>query len=236
MKDFFKKHYEKINIARLIHLKSLNLNFDNVEIVELGAGAGFFSKKLNKHNIKSLDITDGREECVTYLRKTFINHNVYKIDLNTLNKINKRYDICFAYGVLYHVDNLDNALSNIDLLTKNFCIIETVVKHDIESDDEFEIVNENIDTASQSITGKAVRFKREFLIKKLSEKFDYVYISKKQPNHDQFPTNWSVKKDGISRFVVIASRHKILSDKLCEVLPMYQKQLNIFEIIYNFFK
>jgi 2-polyprenyl-3-methyl-5-hydroxy-6-metoxy-1,4-benzoquinol methylase len=236
MKDFFKNHYKKINFARLIHYKSLNLNFKNFTIIELGAGAGFFSKYLLKQNIKSLDITDGRDECVNYLKNKFSKQNVFKLDLNKLNNIHKSYDCCFAYGVLYHVENLDNAIENINRLTNNFCIIETIVTHDKNDKKKMQIVEENIDVASQSITGKAARFKRDYLIKKLNDKFKYVYTCNKQPFHSQFPKNWHKENKGISRFVVIGSRIELNSKKLNEKMLMSQKQLNIFEVIYNYLK
>ena len=60
---------------------------------------------------------------------------------------------------------------------------------------------------------------RKWVWDKLNELMPYVYCTVTQPEHEEFPLDWSSTKTKLTRAVFIASRHKIDNPNLVMGLP-----------------
>lgn len=90
------------------------------DCLDIGAGSGTFAKCVKKE-VKSIECTELDPSLVESCKT--LGFNTYQEDFLTL-KIEKKYDIVFAWHVLEHVDNVDLFLKKINNLTSRYCIIE----------------------------------------------------------------------------------------------------------------
>ena len=224
---FHAKFYLLHNEKRLEHLKSLKLPIKKGSTVfEVGAGIGdhtdFFVSK-------GCEITtsDGRVENYNQLKEKFPNCNVELLDLENVKPselLDKEFDIVYCYGTLYHLSNPEFALEYLAKRCKKMLLLETCVSFGSES--LTNICPESPRDPSQSVSGKGCRPTRPWIFNKLNTLFDHVYMPLTQPNHVEFPEDWTVAPTNpINRAIFVASRNKINNKLLVEVIP--QKQTRI---------
>lgn len=216
--QFYPEYIQNFNKARLDHLEYLNLPFSNNSILELGPGPGILSDFFEVKGINNLMALEARTECIDYYRRNHPSFNIMKFDLenddwNSVPNMN----ICFCYGILYHLSNPLKLIDNISKKIDNFFIIDTVVSDDTVLDD-VNLVNENSAALVQSSTGVGCRPKREFIWNYLKNKFPYVYTPLTQPDTFDYILDFSKKQEGTCRFIVIASYKEIVSNKLIDKL------------------
>ncbi len=221
---FLTPNYQKINVARLQHLESLGLDLNNKKVIEFGAGIG-------DHTIfylfKNCEVfpTEGRKELCDFISYRF-GIKTLKIDVeNELNllKALPHFDIIHCYGLLYHINNPEEFITEIKNIG-DILLLETCVS--LENDLEECIVPEDKKDNTQAVSGDGCRPSRNWLFDVLKRNFEYVYIPYTQPKHPQFPLIWDDKKtkdNELTRCVFVAS-HKPLSNKnLCEKLLIEYK-------------
>jgi len=223
--SFHSDHYLRHNARRLEHLSSLRIPVANMTVLEVGAGIGDHSHYYIDRGCR-LTITEAREENLKYLKKQYPNHDVQYLDMENPSSIkNSPFDIVHCYGLLYHLSNPGKALEFLSSCCSQMLFLETCVSF---GDDEKEnVVSENKYDPTQALSGKGCRPTRSYLFRKLQHYFEYVYIPKTQPNHDEFPIDWTSPekhKGSLARSIFIASRKSLTNDSLTDILVKNQKR------------
>lgn len=212
--------YQQHNIARLAHLDSLGLSLSGKTVFEFGAGIGDHTYYLMIKKCKVLP-TDSRDELLEFIQKRFAIPTM-KFDVeHDLNKLADLpyYDIFYCYGLLYHVSNPEQFL----LSMKNKCgmlLLETCVSHDFRESGPH-LVNENLENPTQATSGTGCRPSRSWIFEKLKSVFPFVYLPTTQPNHQEFPKDWTKPMEDRStlvRAVFIASMNPIENPLLTDQL------------------
>ena len=201
----------KLNIARINHLKTLNLNFDNKNILETGCGGrGDITKFLLEKN-SNVTLNDYRIENINYLKShIFVNLPYNTWDLNSEElPSDKIFDIILCYGTLYHLEKPFNAIKCLSSLCKEYIIISTCTSG--RNDPGLNLVYEG-DSPTQSYTSYGCRPGRLFVYEELKKNFKYVYMLKTQPDHEDYPLCFP-SSNHASRNIFIGS-HIILDNEL----------------------
>ena len=84
---------------------------------------------------------------------------------------------------------------------------------------------EEITDPTQAVSGIGCRPTRKWVRDELKNHFEHVYFPLTQPNHEEFPVDWTTAerhKPSLARAVFIASRQTLDSDLLSESIPMTQ--------------
>lgn len=223
--DFHRDDYLEINSKRFDHLDSLNIDFANKSVLEIGAGIGDHTDNLLRYHPKSIHVTDVREENLLILREKFKDNKSVSIgylDMDNPVELDRKYDICYCYGLLYHLSKVEEAIRFLSNHTKDTLLLETCV--DYFNENTVNNIQEQQEKYSQSYHGEGCRPGRIWLHAILTEYFDFVYIPLIQPNHDQFPTNWIMSKSPsrLTRSIFVASRKKIDNYAFVEDVPSFQ--------------
>ncbi len=216
--SFRSNHYLRHNSRRLEHLASLGIPVANMTVLEVGAGIGDLSSYYLDRGCK-LTITEVRSKNIKYLRARYPDQDVQYLDIeNPVEIDNSPFDIVHCYGLLYHLSDPEQALKFLAKNTRRILFLETCVSYGESK--EINLTVENQHSPTQAYSGMGCRPTRPWLFNQLQVLFDYVYIPKTQPNHEEFPLDWNVDKDtsALKRAVFIASRealdHEILTSNL----------------------
>lgn len=221
---FHSSEYLRMNSRCLEHLASLHLSLSGKTVLELGAGIGDHSHYYLDRGCQ-LTITEVRKRNLSYLKKRYPDVEVHHLDLeNPIMIDGAPFDIVHCYGTLYHLTNLRNALDFIGKLCGGLLLLETVVSFGEESD--IRQVKEMKINPTQSYVGLGSRPTRTWLFRELKRHFAYVYIPRTQPNHEQFPIDWSSHQSlsRLARAIFIGSREPIENDMLSDQLLMLQRR------------
>lgn len=206
----------KINVDRIRHLDSLNLNFSNKTILETGCGGkGDITKYLyDKKAIVTLN--DARiDNILTNLKNNNLTLNYNTWDLNKpINNNNNKFDIILCYGTLYHLTEPEEAIKSFSRLCNEYLIMSTCTNG--KNDETINILNEGC-TPQQGLYGFGCRPGRTFIYNKLKENFKYVYTLRTQPNNPDYPINFP-SSGTPSRNIFIGSHIQIQNDNLFEEL------------------
>ena len=213
--DSFKTdYYQRHNQRRLEHLSSLNLDIFSKTVIEVGAGIGDHTSFFVDRNCK-VTSTDARDELVSIIAKRHpsVNAIVWNAEQKPLSYFSK-FDIVYAYGILYHTKNPLNVIKNLSSISKGMLLLETCVS--AKKNNSINIVNESNDF-TQAFDNKGCRPSRFWIFNTLKKFFPYVYMTKTQPAHEEFPTDWNdVDQTLLTRAVFVASMKKISNKALEE--------------------
>lgn len=216
---FHSNDYLRHNARRLEHLASLRIPVAGMSVLEVGAGIGDHSQYYIDRGC-FLTITEGRAENLEYLRARYPDKNVGFLDMeNPFPVDGSPFDIVHCYGLLYHLGAPLQALEFLGQSTKKILILETCVS--FGEREEINLVPEIKESPSQACSGTGCRPTRSWLYKQLKNLFEYVYLPKTQPNHEEFPLNWTVPsklQDSLSRAIFISSRERLDNDMLVQSL------------------
>ena len=207
IQNFLDPSYQQINVARLQHLDSLGLDLSRKSVIEFGAGIGDHTLFYLYRNCSVLP-TEGRAELVDYIIRRF-GIKAIQFDIETdLNKLNAlpHADFIHCYGVLYHINNPAEFLQAVGGVGTTI-LLETCVSADQYAASHNPVFEDQANP-TQALSGKGCRPGRRWIFDKLKDTYEYVYMPRTQPDHKQFPKNWSTLIDDpaeLYRAVFIAS-------------------------------
>lgn len=195
-----------INQARQEHLGSLDLPINNRSVLEVGAGIGLHTQFFLDRGCEVL-ITDGESNNVAEIQRRHPNHRSQVLDLDTAQSIQHlgRFDIVYCYGLLYHLGQPQKALEVMSevsdmILLELICNARDDVSLDLVRDPR---------GANQSTHGQGCRPSRRWILDQLNRIWGHGYITSTQPNHRDFPGDWSEPGTGNTRAVFVGSRRPL---------------------------
>ena len=207
--DFRSDHYLRINARRLEHLATLGLPLRNARVAELGAGVGDLTGFFLDRACSVLSF-EGREANASIYRERFAhepNAECRVCDLNAPPSIDERFDVTFCYGLLYHLSDPRACIDWMAAHTTGLIVLSTCVTPDHTND--IHPTSEDATFHSQALDGAACRPSRQWIFEALRAEMPHVYTARTQPNHDEFPLDWSnptPSQTGLHRAVFVASR------------------------------
>lgn len=192
--------------ARLAHLESLNLPLAGRKALEVGAGVGNLTGWFVERGCTVVS-TDGREENVREHQRRFPDIPALVVDLDEPGSHLGlgTFDLVVCYGVLYHVRDPRQVLTDLAAVCSGMLLVET----EVHGQDDWGIYR--LDEGAgldQSLCGYSVRYGRGLILRFLERDFPYVYLSTTQPKHEWFPVDWPSATEQ-ARAVFVASHEKI---------------------------
>jgi FkbM family methyltransferase len=221
---FHSDHYQRHNQRRLEHLASLGLNLANKTVLEVGAGIGDHTHFFLDRSCE-VTTTEGRPENLKLLQARYPGLPVAFLDMDQPEAdANMMFEIVYCYGLLYHLKNPTEAIAFMSQHCTNLLLLETCVSYG--DGEAINPCNEWAESPSQATSGWGCRPTRNWVYNQLKRHFNFVYLPITQPNHEQFPTDWSTdpQNDLLSRSVFIASRTAIHNPILIEEVLMQQRK------------
>lgn len=216
--------YIRHNARRLEHLASLGLPLHGKKILEVGAGIGDHSNFYLDRGCEML-ITEARPENVDVLRQRYPDVNVRGLDLEAPDEaLTEQFDAIHCYGVLYHLKNPAQAIAFLAKRCRGFLLLETCVSYGKEL--AVNLCPEIQDDPTQAVSGQGCRPTRPWVFSELKQHFPFVYFPETQPNHPEFPTDWTkppTPMPPFTRAVFIASRVALVNPLLKSELLMRQR-------------
>jgi SAM-dependent methyltransferase len=223
-KNFLSPHYQRHNQRRLEHLASLGLNINGLTVLEVGAGIGDHTSFFLDRDCQIVT-SDARYENIGILRSRYPDVTVLHLDLdNPPLPFGTSFDIVYCYGLLYHLKNPARAIEFMANCCRKLLLLETCVSFGDQA--VLNPCSENAVNPSQAISGMGCRPTRRWVYNHLNKFFEFVYLSITQPNHEEFPIDWTshLPKEILTRSVFIASRERIVNALLTQEIPMKQKR------------
>ena len=86
---------------------SLNLDFKNTAVLDLGSGTGFYIEQWNRLGVGSITGVDITTVAVQELKRKFPQHSFYQADVGAGLREQGTYDVVTAFDVLFHIVNDD---------------------------------------------------------------------------------------------------------------------------------
>lgn len=221
---FHSIHYQRHNQRRLEHLESLGLDIQGTTVLEVGAGVGDHTSFFLERGCQVVS-TEAREENLKILIERYPYIQIKHLDLDNPDAtvLPHSFDIVYCYGLLYHLQKPSEAIEFMSRYCQKLLLLETCVSFGEE--ESINHCEEYITDPTQSIWGLGCRPTRKWVYKQLKKNFNFVYMPLTQPNHEEFPLDWtSPPPTGLVRSVYIASRQKLAYPLLVEDIPMRQQR------------
>lgn len=224
--NFLTPYYQRHNQRRQEHLASLGLSIAGKTILEVGAGIGDHTSFFIDRECQ-VTSTDGRQELLDILRERYSQANTFLWDIEfpPADDIPK-CQIVYAYGILYHTRKPQVVLENLASLCTEMLLLETCVSF---GDEELiNLTSETLDDPTQALGGTGCRPTRLWVYKSLKNLFPFVYVTKRQPWHEEFPVDWtntaSRERGRLNRSIFVASRTDLNNLELSTELLEYQER------------
>ena len=120
--------------------------------------------------------------------------------------------------MLYHVSDPVAAIECLSRSCSDLLLVDTVVGP--EDADASNLVIGDPAVAGGAVSGRAARPGRAWIRARLLEQFEYVYVPATQPNHYEYPVDWTMPGPFLRRLTFVASRrrldHPLLSSDLLD--------------------
>lgn len=220
---FHSHHYLRHNARRQEHLASLGIQVAGASVLEVGAGIGDHSHYFIDRGCL-LTITEGRHENLKLLRERYPLADIRYLDLEDPVPLEHApFEIVYCYGLLYHLSNPEVAIEYLGRCSAGTLLIETCVS--FGDGVEVNYTAEDQTDPSQAASGTGCRPTRRWVHQELKRHFEFVYIPRSQPNHEEFPIDWTSPHQhlaSLARAVFIASRRPVDNPLLTDELPMRQ--------------
>jgi SAM-dependent methyltransferase len=216
--------YRRHNSRRLEHLTSLGLPLAGRQVLELGAGIGDHTGYFVDRGCR-VTAVDGRAQNLAVLKARFAAVATVLHDLDDAEAPDLgRFDIVYAYGVLYHLVDPARALARIADWTQGMLLLETCVS--FGADIAINPVGERIEDPTQSLHGRGCRPTRGWVFETLKGLFAHVYVPATQPWHEEFPLDWQQcdSDAALIRAIFIAARAPLDNPLLLRQLPQHQRR------------
>jgi SAM-dependent methyltransferase len=221
--DFSSPAYQQNNISRLQHLESLGLDLARKNVLELGAGIGDHTLFYLFRNCR-VQAVEGRAKLAKKLSERLgIKAEIIDFDLEPerLEKLG-RFDFVHCYGLLYHLSDPARFLSSVSRVGECL-LLETCVSYGEGL--RLNRCPEPDSVLSQALHGEGCRPTREWVFEELKRSYPYVYATRTQPRHPEFPIDWAetaVGETQLQRAVFVASHSPISNPNLVTDLPYEQ--------------
>src|SRR5262245_20980461 len=207
----------ELNRARMDHLRSLDLPLRGKRVIDVGCGVGHLAQFFVRQGCEVLCV-DAREENIRQLKTRYPDLEARVLDLEKDSVLDLgRFDIVFAYGLLYHLENPFRALRSLGSVCDELLLLETVVTdHDLPI---LRMAEETL-ASSQALANIGSRPTPSFVVLALrSAGFRYVYAPRTPPDHPDFLFAWkndlTDSRDGhLLRCSFVASRSALLNPSL----------------------
>lgn len=235
MAPFSTAPYQSHNHARLEHLASLGLPLAGCRVLELGSGPGDHTGFYVERNCSIVSV-DSRQECLAALKERYPGVQTVLCDLNAPAPLMELggFDVIHCYGLLYHLEQPGNLLQFVGEACNGFAILETCVAPDRGR--SVNLVEEESANFTQSSTGRGCRPARRWIFEELGRYFPFVYHTRTQPSHPEFPINWNdiPKITQVIRSVFVASKRSFelpsLSSELLDVQERFDERAYIAQL------
>ena len=206
-----------INDARLAHLDGLGIRWAGRRVLDVGSGPGLLAEHLTG---LGADVTcvDGRADLLDEARRRVpsIDTVVADVQRDPLLPIG-RFDVVFAYGLLYHLAEPLRAIRNLVAVCDDLLLLETItLDHELPL---VQLVDEPAQ-ANQAVDGLACRPTPSWIALALERSgMGMVYATTSEPAHRDFGAaalddlEW--QRDGANlRRIFVASRAPLEVDGL----------------------
>lgn len=209
LETFHSEQYLRHNQRRLEHLATLRLPLHGREILEVGAGIGDHTSFYLDRGC-SVCVSDVRPENLKILEKRFSGHmnvEIRALDLNYSQNLGREFDVIHCYGLLYHLQDPRQGLEFLAEHCNDLLLLESCVSYGQGA--EINLITESSNSSDQAYSGTGCRPTRAWIWNTLKELFPYVYMTRTQPAHEQFPLDWDsrpVDSGNLSRMIFIGSR------------------------------
>jgi len=221
MDYFYSPHYQTHNLARLSHLASLGLPLEGRRVLEVGCGPGDHTGFYLQRGC-SVYAVDARLECLEALRARYPGVETAQVDMNAPDSLRSlgNFEVVHCYGLLYHLEDPKTGIASMAAVCTDLLLLESCVS--ARRSEEVYPADELAEDFTQSVRGLGCRPTRQWLFKTLGQFFPFVYQTTTQPNHPEFPLDWSSASDeqGLIRVVLVSSRRpletRLLSPSLLE--------------------
>lgn len=206
--NFAHPAYQDHNRARLGHLASLGLQLSNRRVLEVGSGPGDHTGFYIDRGCWVTAI-DARPICLDALRARHPKVETYVMDMNRPDLSWGLFDVVHCYGLLYHLAEPSAAIQAMARSCGGILALETCVS--IGNELATNPIAEGAHDPTQSSTGWGCRPTRAWVFSELQKCFPFVYQTRTQPNHPEFPLDWRAISPGhgLIRSVFVASRRPI---------------------------
>jgi FkbM family methyltransferase len=223
--NFYSEHYQAHNRARLAHLASLGLRLQHRTVLELGSGPGDHTLFYLERGCR-VSAIDGRPECLEAINRRFPQVATHCMDLNNGSGIDALgpFEVVHCYGILYHLERPESLIAALGRVCTDIAVIESCVS--LADSAAVTLTPEAADDFTQSLTGTGCRPTRQWLFQELKRWFPHVYVTATQPDHPEFPLDWTADLTGNSlvRCVFVASRAPLRSSHFLSALPPRQRR------------
>lgn len=210
----------RLNRARMQHLDSLGLPLAGRTVVDVGCGVGHLAQFFAAKGCDVLCL-DARSENIERLQQLYpgCKADVLDLERGALAALGP-FDVVFAYGLLYHLENPYLAIQKLASASRGLVILETIV-----ADHELPLVRMDEETAtfSQAVQGVGCRPTPSFVALALREAgIPHVYAPRIVPDHEDFRFEWrndlGWARDGHPlRCMFVGSREPLGNPNLVEV-------------------
>ncbi len=205
--DFHADGYLRHNARRLEHLASLGLPVAGKTVLELGAGIGDHSHYYLDRGCR-VTITEPRAANLRRLRRRYPDGDVRRFDVEHPAPLaGAPFDVVHSYGLLYHLGRPEQALDVMAEATGGLLLLETCVSFGAE--EAVNLLKEDQTNPTQAVSGTGCRPTRPWIFRRLQAHFPHVYVPRTQPNHAEFPLDWTAPerhRAPLQRAVFVASR------------------------------
>jgi hypothetical protein len=195
-----------------------------MSVLELGAGVGDLSSYYLDRCCR-VTITDARSDNLAYLRRRYPEGDVRFLDVEdpVLNET-ESFDVVHCYSLLYHLCRPERALDFISRYCRGLLLLETRVT--LDDGLGVDAVREDRQDPTKAFSGTGCRPTRRWVFSALRERFAHVYVPTTQPNHEEFPTDWTVSDQAhpFTRAVFVAARRPLDNPMLVTDLPDRQSR------------
>jgi len=223
-RDFFHSdHYLRHTARRLEHLASLGVPMAGCSVLELGAGIGDHTGYFIDRGCSVL-ATDAREGNLQVLRERHPHCLTLLLDMTQpALPTNLHFEVVHSYGLLYHLPDPVTAVARMADWCSDLLLLETCVS---ATTDGPNVVPEDRTNPTQAQDGHGCRPGRRWLFDSLKSHFKYVYSTRTQPRHPEFPLDWtSTDPTQLTRAVFVCSRRPLdLPSLTTELKDRHQPQ------------
>lgn len=210
----------EINEARLGHLESLALPLDGRSVLDVGCGVGHLAQFFVARGC-AVTCVDARAENVRGLRARYpdLHGRALNVETTPLAPLGA-FNIVFAYGLLYHLENPMAALRNMATVCTDLLLLETII---CDSPRPVLGLEDETTSVNQGLHGLGCRPSPSYVTLALNRVgFAHVYAPRRPPEYPDYHFEWLGNLDwqrhGANlRCVFVAARRPVVTDELIEL-------------------